>query len=80
MLVESLVISHLNYALPVRGPSLNNDLFSCLCRLHNQAVRATCELRKCDHVSDCRLWASVATFGCVDSALCGIIQMSTVFY
>ena len=55
MLMESLVLSHLNYALPVWGPSLHSDLVSCLCRFHNQAVRVTCGLRRYDHVSDCRL-------------------------
>ena len=50
MLMESLVLSHLNYALPV-----HSDLVSCLCRFHNQAFRVTCGLRRYDHVSDCRL-------------------------
>ena len=54
MLMESLVMSHLNYALSVWGPSLNKDLFSCLCRLYNRAVRVTCGLRKYDHISNCR--------------------------
>ena len=35
MLMESLVLSHLNYALPVWSPSLHSDH---LCRFHNQAV------------------------------------------
>ena len=55
MLVESLVLSHLNYALCVWGTSLNTDLVSRLCRLYNKAIRVTCGLKKFDHVSDCRL-------------------------
>ena len=50
-----LVLSHLNYALPVWGLPLNSDLVSCLCHFHNWAVRVTCGLRRYDHVSDCRL-------------------------
>ena len=55
MLVESLVLSHLNYALCVWGTSLNTDLVSRLCHLYNRAIRVTCGLKKFDHVSDCRL-------------------------
>ena len=55
MLVESLVLSHLNHALCVWGTSLNTDLVSRLCRLYNRAIRVTCRLKKFDHVPDCRL-------------------------
>ena len=60
-------MSHLNYALSVWGPSLNKDLFSRLCRLHDRAVCVTCGLRKYDHVSDCR---PVAAFRFADSTPC----------
>ena len=45
MLVESLVLSHLNYALCVWGTSLNTDLVSRLCRLYNRAIQVTCGLK-----------------------------------
>ena len=48
-------MSHLNYVLSVWGPSLNADMVSPLCHVHNQAVWVTCGLRKYDHFSDCRL-------------------------
>ena len=41
MLVESLVLFHLNYALCVWGPLLNSyytDLVSRLCHLYNRAI------------------------------------------
>ena len=54
MSVESLVISQLNYALAMWSPSLNKDLSSRLCQVHNQAIRITCGLRKYNHVSEYR--------------------------
>jgi len=39
LLTESLVLSHLNYALPVWGPALGHDLLARLVRMHNRAVR-----------------------------------------
>ena len=38
MLVESRVMSHLNYALPIMGTSLNMKLFYHIHCLHSQAV------------------------------------------
>ena len=49
-----LILSNLNYALPVWGPSLYSDLVSHLCHFHIQAVRVICGLRRYDDVSDCR--------------------------
>ena len=57
MMVDSLVLSQLNYALPLWGPPLSLDLINRLRRLHNRAVRVVFSLRKYDHVSShrCRL-------------------------
>jgi len=51
MLVDSLVLFQVNYALPVCGSSLSSHLISLLCHLHNQAVRVVFGLQKHDHVS-----------------------------
>ena len=62
LLVESLVLSHLNYALPVWGPSLAHDLLTRLVKMHNRAIRVIGGLRKFDHVSSFRRqlnWLSV---------------------
>ena len=37
-LVESLVLSHLNYALPVWGHALAHDLLARLVKMHNRAI------------------------------------------
>ena len=39
LLVESLVLSHRNYALPVWGPALAHDLLARLVKMHNRAIR-----------------------------------------
>ena len=54
LLTESLVLSHLNYALPVWGPALGHDLLARLVRMHNRAVRVIGGLNKFDHVSSFR--------------------------
>ena len=54
MMVDSLVLSQLNYALPVWGPPLSSDLINCLRRLHNRAVHVVFSLCKYDHVSSHR--------------------------
>ena len=51
MLVESLVFSRLNYALPVWGPAVRQNSLSRINRLHNRAVRIVCGLRKSENVS-----------------------------
>ena len=51
MMVDSLVLSQLNYALPVWGPPLSSDLINHLRRLHNRAVCVVFGLHKYDHVS-----------------------------
>ena len=38
LLVESLVLSHLNYALPMCGPALVHDLLARLVKIHNCAI------------------------------------------
>ena len=52
LLVESLVFSHLSYALPVWGPSLSQQLRQRLERTQNRAVRLCKNLSKFDRVSD----------------------------
>ena len=62
LLVESLVLSHLNYALPVWGPALAHDLLARLVKMHNRAIRVIDGLKKFDHVSSFRRqlnWLSV---------------------
>ena len=54
MMVDFLVLSQQNYALPVWGPLLSSDLINCLCRLHNRAVHVVFGLCKYDHVSSHR--------------------------
>ena len=54
MMVDSIVLSHLNYALPVWGPPLSSDLINRLRRLHNRAVCVVFSLCKYDHVSSHR--------------------------
>ena len=51
LLVESLVFSHLSYALSVWGPSLNQQLLQRLERSQNRAVRLCRNLSRFDHVS-----------------------------
>ena len=51
MLSESLILSKIDYALPVWGPPLNKSQVACLQRLQNRAIRVTKCLRKYDHVS-----------------------------
>ena len=51
MLINSLVSSHLDYALPVWGSPLTQDIVSRLQRLQNWGIRIVYSLRKCDHVS-----------------------------
>ena len=51
MLLESLILSHFNYALLVWGPPLQQCQVSRLQRLQNRAVRVTKSLRKYDHIS-----------------------------
>ena len=62
LLVESLVLSHLNYALPVWGPSLAHDLLTRLVKMYNRAIRVIGGLKKFDHVSSFRRqlnWLSI---------------------
>ena len=62
LLVESLVLLHLNYALPVWDPALGHDLLARLVKMHNHAIRVIGELKKFDHVSNFRRqlnWLSV---------------------
>ena len=64
MLVDSLVLSCLIYALPVWGPLLSQSNTHRLQRLHNWGVRITASLHKFDHVSEHRAnfdWLSVSS-------------------
>ena len=54
MLIDSLVLSHINYALPAWGPMLAKSSLQRLQRLLNWGVRITAGLRKYDHVSSHR--------------------------
>jgi len=51
LLLESLVMSHLNYALPVWGTSLTQQNISRIQLLQNQAVCLLCHLNKYDHIT-----------------------------
>ena len=51
MLSESLILSRIDYALPVWGPPLNKSQVACLQCLQNRAIRITKYLKKYDHVS-----------------------------
>ena len=62
MLINSLVLSHLDYALPVWGPPLMQNLVHRLQRLQNWGIRIIYSLRKYDHVSKYRnklLWLPI---------------------
>ena len=52
MLIDSLVLSRLIYALPVWGPLLSQSDIHRLQRLHNWGIRITASLKKFDHVSE----------------------------
>jgi len=54
MLVWSLVLSHLHYAVPVWGSSPSHDLQLRLEKMFNCAVKVVYRLRKFDHVSALR--------------------------
>ena len=61
LLVESLVLSHLNYALLVWGPALGH-LLARLVKMHNRAIRIIDGLKKFNRVSNFRRqlnWLSV---------------------
>ena len=55
MLTKSLVLSRIDYALPVWGPPLNKSQVAHLQRLQNRAICVTRCLRKYDHASSHRL-------------------------
>ena len=61
VLVQSLVLSHLRYAVPVWGPSLSHDLQSRLEKTFNRAVRVIYGLRKFDYVKNAN---DVSTLPC----------------
>ena len=50
MLMESLVFSQLNYALPIWQPAVHQNPLSRINRLYNRAVHIVCGLHKLDHV------------------------------
>ena len=51
MLTESLILSRIDYALPVWGPPLNKSQVARLQCLKNRAIRITMCLREYGHVS-----------------------------
>ena len=52
LLMDSLVMSHMQYALSVWGPSLTQNQLLRLQRLQNRAVRLVFSLNKSDHISE----------------------------
>ena len=52
LLMDSLVMSHIQYALSVWGPSLTQNQLLRLQRLQNRAVRLVFSLNKYDHISE----------------------------
>ena len=54
MLIDSLVLSHLAYGLPVWGPTLSINLLHHITRLHNGGIYMTSDLCKYDNVSHYR--------------------------
>ena len=52
LLMESLVMSHMQYALSVWGPSLTQNQLLHLQRLQNRAVRLVFSLNRSDHISE----------------------------
>ena len=64
MLIDSLALSHLLYALPVWGPMLSKVQLNRLQHLHNWGVRISAGLQKYDHLSHHRHqlnWLSVSS-------------------
>ena len=64
MLLDSLALSQINYALPVWGPAISKQAVSHLQRLQNRAVCITKSLSKHNHVSHHHQtlnWLSVAS-------------------
>ena len=55
MLIDSLILSHINYALPVWGPMLVKSSLQRLQWLLNWGVCITAGLRKYDHISSHRV-------------------------
>ena len=51
MLVESLVLSHMRYAISTWGPALQQRCISHLQQMQNRGVQLSCNLKKYDHVS-----------------------------
>jgi len=51
LLLESLVMSHLNYVLPVWGTSLAQQNISRIQHLQNRAVRLLYQLNEYDHIT-----------------------------
>ena len=52
LLIDSLVFSHLNYSLPVWGPSLHQNHLQRLKRMQNRGVRLCRNLKKFDHITE----------------------------
>ena len=62
MLVESLVLSCMRYAISTWGPALQQKYISNLQQTQNGGVRLSCNLKKYDHVSSHHMglrWLSV---------------------
>ena len=52
LLIESLVFSHLTYAISVWGVSLNQHLVECLKHLQSHSVHLLYHLHWFDHITD----------------------------
>ena len=55
MLVESMVLSRMRYAISTWGPALQQRYISHLQWMQNRGVRLSCNLKRYDHVSSHRL-------------------------
>ena len=76
LLVESLVLSHLNYALPVWGPALAHDLLARLVKMHNHAIRVIGGLKIFDHVSSFRRQLNGLSVDSLIQHRCSILMYS----
>ena len=85
MLVDSLVLSCMDYALPVWGTALSqHSIQHLLQHLQNWTIRFTMSLCKYDHVSQHHLapgWLTTAFIqNSLSFSLCHLTEVCTVFY
>ena len=78
MFVQSLVLSHLRYTVPVWGPYLSHNLQSRLEKMFKCAASVVKELRKFDHASGFRRKLEMAFCLVTDPALLSANVVSTL--